>query len=138
MSAELRNLTITRGYAEFAGAAIFSQGDLILDGCNVVENESNDIAAGIYSISLRMTAWNSTFSGNAASDGGGALYIGGTTLGASTTYLTTSTLANNSAPLGSGVYGDVLPVFPLLDQRVIVRPQGRGCDVGSVEVVQGP
>jgi hypothetical protein len=388
VSAELRNLTITRGYAVFAGAAIYSQGDLILDGCNVVENESDDIAAGIYSyegalevvnssisrneasrgavmwvggdvsirdstisqnigggircngttnvrdsiingnkaefggggivntgdlvvskctissnqalrgggiinvgrlwiysttvdgniaeegggiygsdadrfdegdlvlsslglvdvqystisnntadrgagiysISLRMTAWNSTFSGNAASEGGGALYIGGTTLGASTTYLTTTTLANNSAPLGSGVYGagetptvrfsgniidgdchasdeavtwesqgsniespgdscafgedsdmvnvtsqalslgplannggdtetdthlpmagsvaidaipveqcgDVLPVFPLLDQRVIVRPQGAGCDVGSVEVVQGP
>jgi len=34
--------------------------------------------------------------------------------------------------------GEVLPVFPLLDQRVVSRPQGIGCDVGSVEVAQQP
>jgi hypothetical protein len=34
--------------------------------------------------------------------------------------------------------GEVLPVFPLLDQRVVARPQAMGCDVGSVEVVPEP
>lgn len=206
-------------------------GDLEISGPGLLDVEYSTIAnnsarlgGGIYSISLRMTAWNSTFSGNAATEEGGALYIGGTTLGASTTYLTTNTITNNSAPLGSAIRGagetptvrfsgniidgtcsktgsaviwesdgynlespgdtcdlilpsdlvdttplelslgpltdnggetethlpmsgsvaidaipvafcnEVLPVSPLLDQRVVARPQDQGCDVGSVEV----
>jgi hypothetical protein len=27
-----------------------------------------------------------------------------------------------------------LPIFPLIDQRAIPRPQGSGCDIGAVEV----
>jgi hypothetical protein len=213
----------------------FEDGDLWLSSLGLIDvqystvsNNTADRGAGIYSISLRMTAWNSTFSGNVASEEGGALYIGGTTLGASTTYLTMSTIANNSAPLGSAVLGagetptvrfsgnivdgdchatdstvvwmsdgsniespdntcgftppsdrvnvtgeelslgplednggdtathlpmsgsiaidlipagqcgEVLPVFPLWDQRRVGRPQGTGCDVGSVEVDPAP
>jgi len=195
---------------------------------STISNNSAQQGAGIYTIALRMTAWNSTISGNMASEEGGALYIGGTTLGASTVYLTQNTIADNTAPLGSAVLGagatptvrlsgnivegechatdatvtwlsegsniespgntcdftqlgdqvnvtsgelslgpladnggdtethlpmtgsvaidmipveqcgEVLPVFPLLDQRVVSRPQGIGCDVGSVEVAQQP
>ncbi|MGB5265963.1 MAG: choice-of-anchor Q domain-containing protein, partial [Polyangiales bacterium] len=32
----------------------------------------------------------------------------------------------------------VLPVEPAFDQRVVDRPQGAGCDAGSVEVVPEP
>lgn len=210
----------------------FEDGDLWLSSLGLIDvqystvsNNTADRGAGIYSISLRMTAWNSTFSGNVAREEGGALYIGGTTLGASTTYLTMSTIANNTAPLGSAVLGagetptvrfsgnivdgdchatddavvwmsqgsnvespgdscdfrqgsdmvnmssaqlrldvladnggetethlpmmdsvvidaipaeqcsEVLPASQLLDQRLVSRPQGIGCDVGSVEVV---
>jgi hypothetical protein len=33
---------------------------------------------------------------------------------------------------------NVLPVQPAYDQRVIERPQGAGCDPGSVEVIPEP
>jgi predicted outer membrane repeat protein len=210
-------------------------GDLWLSRLGVIDIEYSTISnnsarqgAGIYSIALRMTAWNSTMSGNMASEEGGALYVGGTTLGASTAYLAHNTIAGNTAPLGSALLGagatptgrfsgnivegechatdatvtwlsegsniespgdtcdftqpsdrvnitsgelnlaplaanggdtethlpmtgsvaidmipaeqcgEVLPVFPLLDQRVVDRPQGMGCDAGSVEVVPEP
>jgi hypothetical protein len=208
-------------------------GDLVIFGLGLIDvqystiaNNSARLGGGVYSIALRMTAWNSTFSGNAATEEGGALYIEGTTLGASTTYLTTDTITNNSAPLGSAIVGagetptirfsgnlidgscaktssavvwesegyniespgdscelvlpsdtvdatsgqlalgpladnggetethlptsgsiavdaipeelcsEVLPVIPLLDQRTVARPQGSGCDIGSVEVMR--
>ena len=210
-------------------------GDLWLSRLGVIDIEYSTISnnsarqgAGIYSISLRMTAWNSTMSGNMASEEGGALYVGGTTLGASTAYLAHNTIAANTAPLGSALLGagatptvrfsgnivegechatdatvtwlsegsniespgdscdfgrssdmvnmtsaqlrlnvladnggetethlpmmgsvvidaipaeqcsEVLPAFPLLDQRVVSRPQGIGCDAGSAEVVPAP
>lgn len=210
-------------------------GDLVIFGLGLIDvqystiaNNSARLGGGVYSISLRMTAWNSTFSGNAATEEGGAFYIAGTTLGASTTYLTTNTITDNSAPLGSAIVGagetptvrfsgtiiegscaktssavvwesegyniespgdscefvlpsdtvdatsgqlnlgpladnggetethlpmsgsiaidaipeelcgEVLAVIPLLDQRTVTRPQGAGCDVGSVEVVPEP
>ena len=207
-------------------------GDLVIFGLGLIDvqystiaNNSARLGGAVYSISLRMTAWNSTFSGNAATEEGGAFYIAGTTLGASTTYLTTNTITDNSAPLGSAIVGagetptvrfsgtvidgscaktssavvwesdgyniespgdscefvlpsdtvdatsgqlnlgpladnggetethlplpgsividaipaelctEVLPVVPLLDQRTVTRPQGSGCDSGSVEVM---
>ena len=72
---------------------------------STISNNTAQRGAGIYSIALRMTAWNSTFSGNAASEEGGALYLGGTTLGASTIYLAQNTIADNTAPLGSASGG---------------------------------
>jgi len=213
----------------------FDDGDLGLSSLGLVDIEystiSNNTAqrgAGIYSLSLRMAAWNSTISGNMASEEGGSLYVGGTTLGASTIDLTQNTIADNTAPLGSALLasgdaptlrfsgnvvsggciaqGDavvfesqgynienpgescgfiessdepnttseqlslgplqdnggetethlpaadsiainlipeeecaqVLPVTPALDQRGVDRPQGAGCDAGSVEVVPEP
>jgi hypothetical protein len=227
--------TADEGSGIYGSDALRFEGDLSLSSLGLIEvqnstisNNTADRGAGIHSISLRMTVWNSTFSGNVASEEGGALYIGGTTLGASTTYLTMSTIANNTAPLGSAVLGagetptvrfsgtivdgdchgtdaavvwmsqgsniespgdscdfgqgsdmvnvtngqlrldvladnggetethlpmmgsvvidaipaeqcsEVLPASPLLDQRVVSRPQGIGCDVGSVEVVSAP
>lgn len=190
---------------------------------STVSNNTARIGGGIYSISLRMTTFNSTLSGNDATEAGGALYIGGTTLGASTTHLSANTIVDNTAPAGSAVFstgetptirfsgnivvgdctiepiaifasdgsniespgdtcgffapgdqvdvtsgalnlgpladnggdtnthlpmagsvaidaipidqcGVVLPIIPLLDQRTVMRPQGSGCDIGSVEV----
>ena len=243
IAAELLNLTVTRGYAVVAGAGIWGYdasrpvegGDLWLSSLGLIDiwhcTISGNTArrgAGIYSIALRMTAWNSTISGNVASEEGGALYIGGTTLGASTIYLNANTIVGNTAPQGSALLGtgetptvrfagnivegdcratdgtvtwasegsniespdstcdftqpsdrvgvtsgelnlgpladnggetethlpligsvaidmipaeqcgEVLPVFPLWDQRVVNRPRGVGCDVGSVEVVPEP
>jgi hypothetical protein len=195
---------------------------------STISNNTAQRGAGIYSIALRTSAWNSTFSGNAASEEGGALYLGGTTLGASTIYLTQNTIADNTAPSGSALVasgdtptlrlagnivsgecvaqgdavvfesrgynvespgdscglsessdepnttsgqlslgplqdngGDtkthlpaadsiaidlipveecanVYPVEPAFDQRGVARPQGAGCDAGSVEVVFEP
>jgi hypothetical protein len=235
--------TTLEGNSAQEGGGIYSHdaqrnvegGDLWLSRLALVDVQYSTISgntaergAGVYSIALRMTAWNSTISGNVASEEGGALYVGGTTLGASTTYLNANTIVDNTAPLGSVLLGtgetptvrfsgniiegdchatdstvvwmsegsniespgdscdfirlsdqpsissaelglgpladnggetethlpmagslavdmipaeqcaEVLPVFPLLDQRVVDRPQGLGCDVGSVEVVQEP
>ena len=195
---------------------------------STISNNTAQRGAGIYSIALRTAVWNSTFSGNDASEEGGALYLGGTTLGASTIYLAQNTIADNTAPLGSALVangatptvrlagnvvsgeciaqgdavvfesrgynvespgdgcgltessdgpnttseqlslgplrdnggetkthlpaGDsividlipleecanVFPVEPSFDQRVVARPQGAGCDAGSVEVVPEP
>ncbi|MEM9731017.1 MAG: right-handed parallel beta-helix repeat-containing protein [Myxococcota bacterium] len=190
---------------------------------STISNNSARLGAGIYSIALRMTMDNSTVSGNSAIETGGAVYIGGTTLGASTSFLVGTTITDNAAPSASAVFatgetptlrlagnildgscvaessavflsegsnfespgdtcglGDpsdrvdlttedldlgpladnggatqthlpmagsvaidaiaiddcqtVLPFTPLLDQRLVMRPQGAGCDVGSVEV----
>jgi hypothetical protein len=215
--------------------AIRYGGDLLLGSLGVIElgystisNNTAQRGAGIYSIALRMTAWNSTFSGNIASEEGGAFYFGGTTLGASTIHLAQNTIADNTAPVGSalvasgdaptvrlsgnvvsggcvaqggaamfvsqgynvespgescGIFessdepnttseqlslgplqdnggetathlpaadsvaidlipleecANVLPVEPVFDQRRVERPQGDGCDAGSVEVVPEP
>lgn len=214
-----------------------SVGDLVIFGLGLIEVRDSTIAnntarlgGGIYSISLRMTAYNSTFSGNTATEEGGALYVGGTTLGASTIFLTSATITDNSAPLGSAIAGagetptvrflaniidgscaksssavvwesqgyniespgnscelvlpsdtvdvtsgqlnlgpladnggeietethlpqsgsiaidaipeelcsEVLPGNSLIDQRAVTRPQGAGCDAGSVEVIPEP
>ena len=235
--------TTLEGNSAQEGGGIYSHdaqryvegGDLWLYSLALVDVEYSTISgntaergAGVYSIALRMTAWNSTISGNIASEEGGALYVGGTTLGASNTYLNANTIVDNTAPLGSALLGtgetptvrfsgniiegdchatdstvvwmsegsniespgdscdfirlsdqpsisseelrlgpladnggetethlpmagslavdmipleqcaEVLPVSPLLDQRVVDRPQGLGCDVGSVEVMQDP
>ena len=49
---------------------------------STISNNTAKRGAGVYSISLRTSVWNGTLSGNAASEQGGALYLGGTTLGA--------------------------------------------------------
>ena len=89
-----------------------SAGDLVIFALGLIDVSNSTVAnntarlgGGIYSISLRMTAYNSTFSGNTATEEGGALYVGGTTLGASTIFLTSATITDNSAPLGSAIAG---------------------------------
>lgn len=232
--------TVERNSAE-EGGGVYSfdatrvGGDLWISSLGLLEiagstisNNTAERGAGIYSIALRTAAWNSTFSGNTASAEGGAFYLGGTTLGASTIYLTHNTIADNTAPLGSALVasgetptlrlaGNVLsggcvmqgdavavesrgynvespgdscglseasdepnttseqlslgplqdnegetkthvpaadsiaidlipleecanvyPVEPANDQRLVARPQGAGCDAGSVEVLPGP
>jgi hypothetical protein len=213
--------------SRFGGDLWLSELGLIEVAYSTISNNNAERGAGIYGIALRMTVWNSTISGNVASEEGGALYVGATTLGASTIYLTQNTIADNAAPLGSALVasGDaptlrfsgnvvsgeciaqdaamfdsrgyniespgescgfiepsdapnttseqlglgplqnngcetethlpgvdsiaidlipveecanVLPVQPAYDQRVIERPQGAGCDPGSVEVIPEP
>lgn len=214
--------------SRFGGDLVLYSLGLIDVAHSTISNNTAQRGAGIYSLSLRMTAWNNTLSGNAASEEGGALYVGGTTLGASTTYLTQNTIVDNTAPVGSALVasGDaptvrfsgnvvsggciaqgnavvfesqgyniespgescgfiessdepnttseqlslgplqdnggetethlpatdsiainlipveecasVLPVDPAFDQRRVDRPQGTGCDAGSVEVVPEP
>ena len=212
----------------FGGDLWISKLALLEVAYSTISNNTAQRGGGVYSIALRTAAWNSTFSGNAASEEGGALYLGGTTLGASTIYLAQNTVADNTAPLGSALVasgetptlrlaGNVLsgecvaqgdavvfesrgynvespgdscglaelsdepnstseqlslgplqdnggetkthlpaaesiaidlipleecanvyPVEPADDQRRVPRPQGAGCDAGSVEVVPGP
>jgi len=214
--------------ARFGGDLWISNLGLLEVAGSTISNNTAQRGAGIYSIALRTAAWNSTFSGNAASEEGGALYLGGTTLGASTIYLTQNTIVDNTAPVGSALVasgetpslrlagnvlsgecvaqgdavafesrgynvespgdscgltelsdepnttseqlnlgplqdngGDtmthrpaaesiavdlipeeeclnVLPIEPALDQRAVTRPQGAGCDAGSVELVPEP
>lgn len=214
--------------SRFGGEVVLYSLGLIDVGRSTISNNTAQRGGGIYSTALRMTAWNSTFSGNMASEEGGALYLGGTTLGASTIYLTQNTIADNAAPVGSALVasgetptlrfagnvvsgeciaqGDaatfesqgyniespgescgftessdepnttsellmlgplqdnggetethlpatdsiainlipveecanVWPVEPGFDQRSVERPQGTGCDAGSVEVVPEP
>ncbi|NNE19927.1 MAG: hypothetical protein HKN10_15760 [Myxococcales bacterium] len=213
--------------SRFGGDLWLSELGLIDLAYSTISNNAAERGAGVYSIALRMTVWNSTISGNVASEEGGALYVGATTLGPSTMYLIQNTIADNTAPLGSALVasGDtptlrfsgnvvsgeciaqdaamfdsrgyniespgescdfiepsdtpntmseqldlgplqnngretethlpgansvaidlipvvecanVLPVQPAYDQRVVERPQGNGCDSGSVEVIPEP
>ncbi|MEM8607423.1 MAG: choice-of-anchor Q domain-containing protein [Myxococcota bacterium] len=201
---------------------IFSLGWIDSSYTTIANNRAVN-GGGIYSVSIRMTMFDSTVSGNSADEAGGALYVDGTTLGASTTYLNANTIVDNTAPSGAAIFstgetptlrlaaniidgdcavqpsavidsegsnlespGDtcglnaatdrvdvtpgelnlgpladnggetethlpmpgsiaidaialedcdvVLPIVPLLDQRLVMRPQGAGCDIGSVEV----
>jgi hypothetical protein len=226
--------TAEEGGGVYASDASRLGGDLWLSELGLIDlaystisNNNAERGAGIYGIPLRMTLWNSTLSGNVASAEGGALYIGATTLGASTIYLTQNTIADNTAPIGGALVANsdaptlrfagnivsgeciaqdgamfdsrgyniespgescgfiepsdapnttseqldlgplqnngrgtethlpgvdsiaidlipleecanVLPVRPAWDQRVVERPQGAGCDSGSVEVVPEP
>ena len=206
-------------------------GDLFIDQFGVLDLVSSTISnnaalrgAGVYTTALRNSVWNSTISGNIAEEEGGAFYVGGTSLGASTHFFSHNTISNNTAPFGSAIFatgetptlrfsgnivsgtceadgpavalvsegsnvespGDtctldhlddqvgvsdealaldpladnggetrthmprngsvvinavpvdrcevLLPIDPLLDQRRVDRPQGDGCDAGSVEV----
>jgi hypothetical protein len=91
----LRDLTVTRGYASFAGAAIYNnQGDLTIESCRLVRNESDDIAAGIYSFDGALRVFDSEISDN-ASAGGAAIFVG------SDAILEDSTVSGNA---GGGVY----------------------------------
>jgi hypothetical protein len=191
---------------------------------STISNNAALRGAGVHTTALRNGAWNSTISGNVAEEAGGAFYVAGTSLGASTHLLSHNTIADNTAPFGSAVFatgetptlrlsgnivrgaceadgpavalvsegsnvespGDtctldhlddqvgvsdealaldpladnggetrthmprngsfvinavpadrcdvLLPIDPLLDQRRVDRPQGAGCDAGSVEV----
>ncbi|MFW2388321.1 MAG: choice-of-anchor Q domain-containing protein [Polyangiales bacterium] len=102
--------TAEEGGGIFASDAVRYGGDLSLAelglanvAYSTISNNSAERGAGIYSIALRTTIWNSTISGNVASEEGGAVYVGATTLGASTTHLTQNTIADNSAPVGDAV-----------------------------------
>lgn len=233
--------TSVRGNTADEGGGIYCDdanrlgGDLWLYNLGLIDVATSTISgnvarrgAGIYSISLRMAVWDTTLSGNTASEEAGALYLGGTTIGASTITLTQNTVTNNTAPIGSalvasgdaptvrfsgnvvsggciaqgdavvfeslgyniGSPGDncgfsassdapdttseqvslgplednggetethlpaagsvaidfipieecanVFPIEPGFDQRGVERPQGTGCDAGSVEVVPEP
>lgn len=91
----LRGLTVTRGYAPFAGAALYNyQGDLTIESCRLVRNESDDIAAGIYSFNGALRVFDSEISDN-ASAGGAAIFLG------SDAILEDSTVSGNA---GGGVY----------------------------------
>ena len=71
--AVLRNMTIQRGYSEGSGAGIRSfGGDLVVEGCSIVDNRSPAQAAGgIYSFEGALEIVNSTISRNEARFGGG-------------------------------------------------------------------
>lgn len=195
---------------------------------STIANNAGRVGGGIYGSALRLTVGNSTLSGNVANEDGGGVYLAGTTLGPSTAYFASSTLADNSAVSGTAIFAadesmairlsgniieggcaaageqvswssegnniegpgntcrldlpsdrvdttqeelglgpladnggetfthlllagsvaidaipaaacrESLPIAPLIDQRTVERPQGAGCDIGSVEVVTEP
>ena len=92
--AELRNLVVTRGRTVFvgsstAGAGIRNQGDLRIDGCSVVENESDGIPGGVSNQDGSLEIRNSVISRN---DGGGVI------LGDGSVVIEDSSISENLGP----------------------------------------
>jgi predicted outer membrane repeat protein len=125
---ELRNLTITQGFAADGGGGILNYGNLTLINCifsNNVASQSEGKGGAIYTgvLGSSLAVVNSFFSNNQAPDGG-AIYsheqypmtISGTTfsgntalnggaiLTASTLTMSNSTFINNTATLGGAIY----------------------------------
>lgn len=83
------------------GGAIFSNDQLTITNSSIISNSAR-AGAGLLNFAApedRATLINTTFSGNSASNNSGGILNSGGLLA-----ITNSTIANNSAPLGAGIY----------------------------------
>jgi hypothetical protein len=97
----LRSLTMTNGYAEFQGGAVFFGGGSL----NIVDSTiSNCTTAGtgggLYADYTTVTISNSLITGNAASGKGGGI----TNYGGNTTILNSTIHGNQAGGAGGGIY----------------------------------
>jgi CSLREA domain-containing protein len=92
VSLTLNNLTITKGAATDGGAGIYSGGDLVIANCVFSNNHDN----AIYSSSGTLDVTNTTFSGNSALNGGGAI------ASSTTMTISNSTFSDNQVTNGNG------------------------------------
>jgi predicted outer membrane repeat protein len=77
-------------------------GAVYMDGSYGFENGAG---AGIANV-VTLVFQNSTFTGNSATDDGGALYVNGSYTGMAEINLTNCVVSNNSATTGGGIYAD--------------------------------
>lgn len=80
-SALLKSLVITGGSESGNGGAVYNQGELVLDGCSVVDNYSEAYGAGIYNTGY-LSLLGTTIARNEALESGGGIYSedGGVTM----------------------------------------------------------
>jgi hypothetical protein len=98
VSAELRGLTVTRGFVDQEGAGIANLGSLTLVNSTVTGNNAERGGGGIYSW-RQLTLTNSTVSGNSTTGSGGGIYVWRQLT------LTNSTVSGNSATgPGGGIF----------------------------------
>ncbi len=101
----INNSLITDNYAAVGGGGIYGVGNITLNN-STVENNSAERGAGIDLYSLNsLTLNNSTIGGNQATNLGGGIYMNGIS-GSGTANITiqNSTITNNSALTGGGIY----------------------------------
>ncbi len=114
VTATFTNLNITGGTRSSAGGAGIRSEDnshVTLTGDSITGNSagggSSGIGGGINSHSSQLTILNTTFSGNCASDGGGAVYLNESSTGSSTNLIQNSTVSGNTTGGGRGAIHDV-------------------------------
>jgi Ca2+-binding RTX toxin-like protein len=100
----LKSLTITNGYAEFSGGALFIlNGRLSISDCTVKDSRAGAEGGGLYLDYAAVTITNTLIAGNTAfgdySNGGGVFIYGGTTSIANTTIFD-----NAAADEGGGLF----------------------------------
>lgn len=122
------NLTVTtstfRGNLAVNGAAIASSGTLLVAGDTFTGNRASNGGGAIFNVSPSMTVANSTFTGNSAAGsggrGGGAILNGGFDF----PVVVNSTISGNSASQGANIYGNGLT----LKNAIVANPAGGGQD----------
>jgi hypothetical protein len=100
VSATFTNLNITGGTrtAATGGGGIRSEDNshVTLTGDSIIGNSTSGIGGGINSHSSQLTIMNTTFSGNCATAGGGAIFLNDSSTGSSTNLLQNSTVSGNT------------------------------------------
>jgi parallel beta-helix repeat protein len=99
----LSGLAITNSYAG-SGGGIFSSGNLTIENSTISGNRANSNGAGIFVNGGEVSIVNSTISGNTAQANGGGVYLSDTN--STTAELLDSTITDNQADAGGGVYED--------------------------------
>jgi hypothetical protein len=126
VTAELRDVTVTRGAAQDygGGGGILNGGALTLTKCTVSENSAWYFAGGILNDGV-LTLTNSAVSGNSAGEEGGGIYNDGVLT------LTDSTVSNNFA---AGYYGGGIANYGelTLTNSTVSRNEA-GSDGGGIE-----
>ena len=102
-TATLDSLIITGGYSTTNGGGIFNTGNLTAYDCTITGNTGN--GGGIYNYgTLALTNCNINHNTGDGPLGGGGIYLDWRSAGTAT--ITNSTISNNSASDGGGVYNE--------------------------------
>jgi predicted outer membrane repeat protein len=115
-SFSLRGITLKNGRAISGGALCNDGGTLFLSQCTLSENFSSNLGGAIYNSSMGiLTLSQCTLSGNSATFQGGAIFNNGTLT------LNHSTIANNHADNGGGIYSGSITDNITLINSIIAR-----------------
>ena len=113
----LSGITITGGSASYCGGGIFNGATLAITNVTISENFAYLDGGGIYNTGT-LTVTNSAISDNDARSNGGGIYGSGT--------VTNSTISENSASYGAGIYIRHDDTFTLTNSMILENSASDG------------